>query len=241
LKRGKPAPAPKNAAQKKPATSSSAPAKTAATPATKESKNTASAIQILPAISDAGGPEPHTYVYPAKPEDEEQFRKKTLAMAANEVAAYAKLALQNVAAPEAPHASPSRAKAAAPKAPQPAFDDVQFHVLDVSTNNEPVLVLTATAHLPQAKAAGPADLPYMLTLVARQDIYGELHKVFSNVTDARHLDVLPRYDFIDVVDADGDGRGELLFRKVSDTASAFSVYRVIGNQLWPLFDGRLGG
>jgi hypothetical protein len=51
--------------------------------------------------------------------------------------------------------------------------------------------------------------------------------------------VLPRYDFIDVVDADGDGRGELLFRRVSDSASAFSVYRVIGQQLWPLFEGTL--
>ena len=81
----------------------------------------------------------------------------------------------------------------------------------------------------------------LITLVARQDIYGDMHKVFSNITDAQHLDVLPRYDFIDAVDADGDGRGELLFRKVSDSATAFTIYRVIGNQLWPLFDGPLGG
>jgi hypothetical protein len=95
--------------------------------------------------------------------------------------------------------------------------------------------------MPQARSEGASDLQYMITLVARQDIYGDLHKVFSNVTDSQHLDVLPRYDFIDAVDADGDGRAELLFRKVSDSASAFTIYRVIGNQLWPLFDGPLGG
>ena len=51
----------------------------------------------------------------------------------------------------------------------------------------------------------------MITLVARQDIYGELHKVFSNMTDTQHLDVLPRYEFIDAVDADGDGRARIAF------------------------------
>jgi hypothetical protein len=32
----------------------------------------------------------------------------------------------------------------------------------------------------------------------------------------------------------------LLFRKVSDAGSAFALYRVIGNQLWPLFEGTPG-
>ncbi len=195
----------------------------------------------MPAISDSGGPEPHTYVYPVKPDDEQQFRKKILAMAADEVVARVRQAASQTTAPEPAHPSLPQRKATAIKASQPAFDDVQLHVLDVSTNNEPVLVLTATAHMPQVGPAGLPELPYMITLVARQDIYGDLHKVFSNITDAQHLDVIPRYDFIDVVDADGDGRGELLFRKVSDSASAFTIYRVIGNQLWPLFDGPLGG
>jgi len=47
-------------------------------------------------------------------------------------------------------------------------------------------------------------------------------------------------DLIDAVDVDGDGRAELLFHEVSDTGSAFVVYRVIGNQLYPLFQGSLG-
>ena len=41
------------------------------------------------------------------------------------------------------------------------------------------------------------------------------------------------------VDVDGDGRGELLFRQVSDAGSAFVIYRVIGDRLYPLFQGTL--
>jgi hypothetical protein len=76
--------------------------------------------------------------------------------------------------------------------------------------------------------------------VARQDIYGDLHKVFARTTDDKHLDVLPRYDLVDAVDADGDGVGELLFRETWDSGNAFAVYRVIGDQLWPLFEGKPG-
>ena len=111
-----------------------------------------------------------------------------------------------------------------------------MNVFDLSITNEPVLVLTARAKLPSASA----DLEYMIALVARQDIYGELHKVFAQTTDNQHLDVLPKYELIDAVDADGDGRGELLFRETSDAGSAFAVYRVIGDQLWPLFQGKPG-
>jgi hypothetical protein len=57
------------------------------------------------------------------------------------------------------------------------------------------------------------------------------------VTDTSHLDVIPQMELIDAVDVDGDGRGELLFRQVSDAGTAFVVYRVIGNQLYALFQG----
>ncbi len=43
-------------------------------------------------------------------------------------------------------------------------------------------------------------------------------------------------ELIDAVDADGDGRGELLFRQISDAGKAFIFYRVIGDRLWPLFE-----
>ncbi|HLB88951.1 MAG TPA: hypothetical protein VJK29_14955, partial [Terriglobales bacterium] len=110
---------------------------------------------------------------------------------------------------------------------------------DLSNSNQAVLVLTAKARMPRRSDAS-AGLQYYVTLVAREDLYGELHKAFSNVTDTLHLDILPRLEMIDAVDADGDGRGELLFRQISDAGSAFAVYRVIGDQLWPLFQGMPG-
>src|SRR5207253_6025562 len=73
--------------------------------------------------------------------------------------------------------------------------------------------------------------------VCSSDLYGELRKLFSAVTDARHLDVTPRMELIDAVDADGDGRAELLFREISDAGSGYAVYRVGGDQLWQLYEG----
>ena len=89
-------------------------------------------------------------------------------------------------------------------------------------------------------SAPASDLQYIVTLVAHADIYGELRKLFSNVTDTQHLDAIPRMELIDAVDADGDGRAELLFREISDAGTAFNIYRVTGDQLWPLFEGKPG-
>jgi hypothetical protein len=202
------------------------------------------AIQIIPAISDASGPEPRPYAYSLKPEEEQEFRKKMLALAGSEInARIQQRAAGTAQSSAAAHSSGKAGKVAAAKGPQPSFEDVQLRVFDLSNSNEPVLVLTAKARMPEAstvKGATTADLQYLVSLVARDDLYGELHKAFSSVTDTRHLDAEPRMELIDAVDADGDGRGELLFRQVSDAGSAFVLYRVIGNQLWPLFEGAPG-
>lgn len=241
LRRGKPSPLPSDdfppPAPAGPSIKASAPAPANAALATVSTD----AVQVIPAISDAGGPEPHPYTYPMKPGEEDEFRKKTLAMAAVEIRdRVQQLVAATVGAPPPPRASHAGKAAPPPKSLQPVFGDVQLHVFDLSSSNEPVLVLTATAHMPPGRNTGPPGLQYTITLVARSDIYGELHKAFSALTDTAHLDVLPRYDLIDAVDADGDGRAELLFRKVSDAGGAFALYRVIGNQLWPLFEGTPG-
>ncbi len=192
-------------------------------------------VQLIPAISDAAGPEPRPYAYSLKPDEEQKLRKKILALAANEVRAWA-------AQPESAGSQPSaRASRPASKAkpPEPSFEDVQLHTFDLSNSNEPIVVLTAKARLP-VRPNTTSDLQYIITLVARDDMYGEVHKVFASVTDTNHFDVLSRFELIDAVDADGDGRGELLFRQVSDSGSAFVLYRVIGDRLWPLFQGTPG-
>ena len=198
------------------------------------SASVTSAAQFIPAISDAAGPDPRPYAYSLKADEEQKLRKKILALAADEVRDWA-------AQPESVQAQPkarshSRTKV---KPPEPSFEDVKLRAFDLSNSNEPILVLTAKARMP-VRPNTTSDLQYIITLVARQDMYGELHKAFASVTDSRHFDVLSRLELIDAVDADGDGRGELLFRQVSDAGSAFVLYRVIGDQLWPLFQGTPG-
>lgn len=195
-------------------------------------RNTAAASSTnaptIVAISDASGPDPRPYAYELKPEEEATYRKKALAMAADELR-------KRMPAPE-PEPATRKKNARAPKPVQPAFEDVKMQVFDLSNSNEPVIVLTATATMPSSGSAA-TDLHYYVTVVATSDLYGELNNAFSKVTDSRHLDGLPRFEFIDAVDADGDGRGELLFREVFDSGKAFAIYRVIGNQLWALFEG----
>jgi hypothetical protein len=188
------------------------------------------AADIVPAISDAGGPEPKPFTYDIKPEEEQAFRTKMLAMAAEELRRYAKTASPTASAPRI------GSKLAAKKPPEPVFDDIQLHVFDISLSNEPVLILSATARLPETpKDAPPRD--YFLTLVARSDINGDLRKLMSVVTDPEHLDVSPRMELIDALDADGDGRAELLFRQISDAGTAYSIYRVHPDQLYSIYEG----
>jgi len=186
-------------------------------------------LQFIPAISDSDGPDPRPYNYQMKPEEEVAFLKKMLAMADEEVRTRAELSGKTEELKPKTPAKNARAK------PAPQFHDVQLHIYDLSNANEPVLVLTANAKLSSAP-----EVEYMVALVARQDIYGDLHKVFARTTDNQHLEVLPRYELIDAVDADGDGHGELLFRLNAEHGSAFGVYRVIGDKLWPLFEGKPG-
>jgi hypothetical protein len=234
LRRGKPTPKP---AEPEPQAATTTASKSAAKPAAASAAPKAPAVQLIAAISDSSGPDLRPYSYNMDATQEEQFRKKMLAMAADEVTARAKKLAVEMGPSETAHSSKGRLPKSA-KPAQPDFRNVELHVFDLSSSNEPVLVLTADAQVPKTAGApesGLADLDYSIALVAREDINGDYHKAFAEVTDTAHLDVLPRYELIDAVDADGDGRGELLFRQISDDGSTFGIYRVIGNQLYPLF------
>ncbi|HXR15279.1 MAG TPA: hypothetical protein VN777_03620 [Terriglobales bacterium] len=248
LKRGKAGAESAEEAQKKAAASAKAsahtaiPASGAMTPGTQSGTSAANQVQLIPAISDSNGPDPLPYTYNLKPEEEQQFRKKMLAMAADEIRTRASQQASAGAAAEQPVHAPSPRSKATAKPVQPVFEDVQLQVFDLADINEPELILTAKARMPQSsreKASATPNPQYLITLVVREDVNGVLHKALANVTDAQHMDVIPRLDLIDAVDVDGDGRAELLFREVSDTGSAFVIYRVIGDRLYPLFQGTL--
>jgi len=203
----------------------------------KDSLASAPQIVMIPAISDVGGPDPRPYTYDVKPAEEAVYRKKMLDLVATQLGAQASAAAKEGApASKKASASKSAGKSAA-KLPKPAFDDVSLRIFDLSSSNEPVLVLSAKTQPLATNATGNVEEPKEITLIARTNLEGELHKLFFSQTDSRHLDVAPRMDLIDAVDADGDGRGELLFRRTFDDGSAYAIYRVTADGLWPLFEG----
>jgi len=193
------------------------------------------AVQLLPAISDAGGPDPRSYKFFWKTGEEEEKRNLMLALAAREVRAYAAQQAKNQI-PAKPAAAKAAGHKTAAKPVDPVFEKLQFHAYDVWVNNQPVMILTAQAHFPPAGGAATTPQTYSVVLVARTDIYGDLRKLYAGVTDKFHLDVTPELDFIDAVDVDGDGRGELLFHETSDAGNGYVIYRATADKLWKMFD-----
>ncbi len=126
------------------------------------------------------------------------------------------------------------------KTADPVLDDVKMTAYDLSANGQPILVLSAEAHVPPAagfsEAVADPDMKYSILLVTHPDLYNNLTKLYLGITDKYHLDLTPRLDLVDVVDADGDGRGEMLFRETSDVGSGYAIYRVGADKLWKLFD-----
>ncbi len=77
-------------------------------------------------------------------------------------------------------------------------------------------------------------------MVAKVDLNGTPQKIFSGVSDTNHLDAYPRMQIIDAVDADANGRGDLLFRQYSDTGISYALYRVFPYQMEKIFEGGAG-
>ena len=230
-------------------TATRSPAGTSATPAA--SPSAAGPIQIYPAISDAGGPDPRSYKFEWLKGEEGERRKQMLDFAQEQLHLYLNQQAKGLIAQTttsqgsiaqkskttAPTSkNPTTARKRPSKATEAPLENVQFRTFDLWANNQPVLVLSAEAHIPSTPSAGPTAGNYTITLVARTDIYNNLHKLYSGVTDKYHLDVTPQLDLIDAVDADGDGRGELLFRETTDAGSGYIIYRATADKLWKLFD-----
>jgi len=194
-------------------------------------------IKLVPAISDANPAELHSYTFDWLKDEETDRRKQMTDLAKQQLRAYLAARVKGMTAQKAPPHAAKRMPAK--KAADPILSAVQMITYDLWRTNQPILVFTADAQMPPDPGAPPSsesDLHYSITLVTRTDIYGNLHPLYSGITDKYHLDLVPRLELIDAVDADGDGRGELLFHETSDNGSGWIIYRASADKLWKLFD-----
>ena len=169
-------------------------------------------------------------------DEEGERRQQMVALAKRELLAYLDAQAKARITPQA--TGPQAQRRAVKKTVEPVFDNVGMVAYDLWTNNQPVLVLGAQAHVPPAGEPGGVEssLEYSILIVAYPDIYNNLHKLYAGVTDKYHLDLTPRLELIDAVDADGDGRGELLFRETSDAGTGWVIYRATADKLWKMYD-----
>ena len=122
----------------------------------------------------------------------------------------------------------------------PAITNLELRSYDLEFHNVPTIVFTAALPVAGAKAFGGGEFSYFVTIVAHEDINGVPVKIFSLVSDSNHLDAFPRLEIIDAVDADANGRGDLLFRQYSDTGITYSLYRVYPYEMQKVFEGGSG-
>lgn len=191
----------------------SAPAKIAPQPSVEQWKQ-------YVAISDQEKTDYRPFTYELKPEEKDKFAAQ----------------MQKIAAPILQKWALGHGGVKLPA--NLTFGDFDLRAFDVDYSNNPELVFTAS--FTPAATAKVKPITYYLTLVARGDVSGELNPLFSQITDSTRLDAYSRLELIDAVDADGYGRGSLLFREYSDSGRAFILYRVDAYNLTKLFEGASG-
>lgn len=138
-----------------------------------------------------------------------------------------------------------------PLAANAKFAETSMKAFDLDYSNAPYLIFTGrinptieTPRLTRKKGeqeTAPAQLAtFFVTVVARLNSQDQLAQLLAMPTDSLHLDLNPRLDLIDAVDADGDNRAELLFRKITDSGGSYVLYRMTPFQMTQVFDGGSG-
>jgi hypothetical protein len=212
-------------------------------PGAKAAASAQEVVDLVPAISDAGSNELHAFNFVWLKEEEGERRTQITGIAKQELVGYLSAQAKATTTPAASgaKAGAKSAHTATKKIPEPILENVRMVAYDLWGNSTPVIVFSADAHLPPPAAGTPQSgvdtgMQYSIMLVLRPDLYDTLHKLYAGVTDRFHLDRTPRLQLIDAVDADGDGRGELLFKEVSDAGTGWILYRANADKLWKLFD-----
>lgn len=173
--------------------------------------------QTLVAISDAQPSENRSFEYSWRPGEEEQLRAKMI-----------KLALAQL--PDA-NSLPN----------QRGLTNAIMRSFDLDLSNEAVVVFQAEipgAYLTKGSKTAPGKfISRYITLIARTDVEGNPQRLAVSVTDSSQLDIAPRLEFIDAVDVDGDGLGELLFRQYGADQKSYIIYGVGHGTVTKVFEG----
>jgi hypothetical protein len=170
-------------------------------------------VTAYPAISDAHARELRSYAYELRPAERHEYEQKLSEMASQELASY----LRRLPGPR--------------PAKTPLQQDGPLYAFDPNWSNQPTFVLSAMQ---------PSERPgveYYITVVVHNDLYGQLRRQFVSITNTLRLSVTPRLQMIDMVDADGNQRGDLLFRQMWDDRTSYVIYSVGMDKLDRLFQG----
>ncbi|HUO60953.1 MAG TPA: hypothetical protein VMU24_09820, partial [Candidatus Acidoferrales bacterium] len=147
--------------------------------------------------------------------------------------------MEALAGVEVRKALPLRIARTAPKVLP--LTDTDTRAFDLDGSNNAIVVFTGAYAAPlnsSGAATGTGEsVPYRVMLVARQNAEGKIVKLMSEVSDPTDLDGSPELRLVDAVDVDGDGRGELLFRKSTGTGTGWLVERVTPYETQAIFDG----
>jgi hypothetical protein len=114
-----------------------------------------------------------------------------------------------------------------PPQPAPLLDE-QFRVFELAYGSGATMVISAHTD----STGAPQKF---VTLVGQPDLYGNVAVLIKNVTDAAHLDDMPRMRLVDAVDALADNRGDLLFEMRGSTQRQFALYRVLRGDATRIF------
>jgi hypothetical protein len=195
------------------------------------------------AVSDATVDPPTNFRYKMTADERDRLEAKMNALAQGEVDNY----LKSIGRPRAGAATPAaKVKAPIRKATKPPaevpqkslFTETQFEVMDLDHRNEPTLIFSARERFePKSDSASPTPQDVYVVYIAHLDYEGSPRGVFRSVTVNDRLDVTPKLELIDAIDANGDSMGELLFRRVKDGGAEFAIYRVTYDGLTEMFHG----
>jgi hypothetical protein len=183
------------------------------------------------AVSDAATIDDRSFAHPWADEKERASAQERMqALAMKQIAAFQK---QQTAATAKAVAATGPIKPTGMKKPvnRPAaltLTQIQFAAYDLAYQDDPTYVFAA-----QTPDPGPNQI--YVVVIARPDIYGELQVAFSAVTTASQLYLTPRYRLVDAVDANGDGRAELLLEARNTDGRRFvlmQVYRGVATEVF---------